>query len=100
MLLLHGKPVNRDQHKHGKSESPFQHNNRRKVQHGSSTTQGKHLFRKSIGGSFHQQLKTGTTSINDFDTSCSKKIVYRRNTKCTTCRKAITVCKTVGRNYT
>ena len=76
MLLLHGKPVNRDQHKHGKSESPFQHNNRRKVQHESSTTQGKHHFRKSVGGSFHQQLKTGTTSINEFDTSCSKKIVY------------------------
>ena len=68
--------------------------------HGSSATQGKYLFRKSKGGSFHQQLKTGTIGINDFDTSSSKKIIYRRNTKCTTGRKAITVCKTVGTNYT
>ena len=95
-----GKPGNRDQHKHGKFQSPFQHNSGRKFQHGSSATQGKYLFRKSKGGSFHQQLKTGTIGINDFDTSSSKKIIYRRNTKCTTGRKAITVCKTVGVNYT
>ena len=38
--------------------------------------------------------------MNDFDTSSTKKIIYRRNTKCTTGRKAITVCETVGKNYT
>ena len=51
--------------------------------------------RKSKGGSFHQQLKTGNAGISDFDTSCSKKIIYRRNTKFTTSRKTISVCKTV-----
>ena len=94
-----GKPGNRDQHKHRKFQSPFQHNSARKFQHRSSTTLGKCLFQKSKGGSFHQQLKTGTTDINDFDTSSSKKIIYRRNTKCITGRKAITVCKIVGKNY-
>ena len=63
-------------------------------------SQGKYLFRKSKVGSLHQQLKTGTTGINDFDTSSRKKIIYRRNTKCTTGRKAISVCKTVEKNYT
>ena len=95
-----GKPGNRDQHKHGRFQSPFQHNSGRKFQHGSSATQGKYLFRKSKGGFFQQQLKTGTTGINDFDTSSSKKIIYRRNTKYTTGRKAITFCKTVRKNYT
>ena len=71
----------------------------RKFQYGSSAIQGKYLFRKSRGGSFQQQLKTGTTDINDFDTSSSKKIIYRGNTKCTTGRKAISVCKTVEKNY-
>ena len=51
--------------------------------------------RKSKGGPFHQQLKTGNAGISDFDTSCSKKIIYRRNTKFTTSRKTISVCKTV-----
>ena len=32
-----GKPGNRDQQKHGKFQSPFQHNSERKFQHGSST---------------------------------------------------------------
>ena len=94
-----GKPGNRDQHKHHKFQSPFQHNSTRKFQHRSSTILDKCLFQKSKGGSLHQQLKTGTTDINDFDTSSSKKIIYRRNTKCITGRKAITVCKIVGKNY-
>ena len=44
------------------------------------------LIRKSKGGSFHQRLKAGTTGINDFDTSTSKKIIYQKNTKFTTGR--------------
>ena len=36
-----GKPVNRDQHKHGKFQRPFQHNSGRKFPYGSSATQGK-----------------------------------------------------------
>ena len=95
-----GKPDNRDEQKHSKLQSLFQHNSERKFQQGSSATQGKYLFRKSKGGFWHPQLKTGTTGINDFHTSSSKKIIYRRNTKCTTGRKAITICKTVGKNYT
>ena len=92
-----GKQGNRDQHKHGKLQSPSQYNSGRKFQHGSSATHGKYLFRKSKGVLFHQQLKIFTTSINDFHTSSSKKIIYQGNTKCTTGRKAIAVCKTVGK---
>ena len=95
-----GKPGNRDQHnKNGRFQSLFQNISGRKFRYGSSATQGKYLFRKSRGGSFQQQLKTGTTGINDFDTSSSKKIIYRGNTKCTTGRKAISVCKIVEKNY-
>ena len=82
-----GKSGNRAQHQHGKFQSPFQHNSRRKFQHRGAATQGKYLFRKSKGGSFHQQLKTGITGVNNFDTFDSKKM------------KAITVCKAVGKNY-
>ena len=71
-----------------------------KFQHGISTTQCKYLFRKSKEGSFHQQLKTDITGINDFDVSSSKKIIYRRNAKCTSGRKAVTVCETMGKNNT
>ena len=85
--------------KYGTCQSPFQNNSGRKFQYGSSSTQGKYLFRKSKGDSFHQQLKTDTTGINDYDTSSNKKIIYRRNNKCTTGRKAISVCKTVEKNY-
>ena len=42
----------------------------------------------------HQQLKSGTTAINDFDTLSTKKIIYRTNTKFITGRKAISLCKT------
>ena len=71
------KPDNRDQHnKYGRFQNPFQSNSGRKFQHGGSATQGKYLFRKSKGDSFHQQLKTGTTDINDSDISSSKKIIY------------------------
>ena len=52
-----GKQGNRDQHKHGKLQSPSQYNSGRKFQHGSSATHGKYLFRKSKGVLFHQQLK-------------------------------------------
>ena len=94
------KQGNRDQHKYGRFQSPFHNNCGRKFQYGSTATQGKYLFRKSKGGSFHQQLKTRTNDISDFDTSSSKKIVYRRNAKCTSIgRKAILVCKTVEKNY-
>ena len=91
-----GEPGNRDQHngrfnnQYGRFQNLFKNNSGRKFQYGSSATQGKYLF-----GSFHQQLKTGTTGINDFDTSSSKKIIYPRNTRCTTGRKAISVGKTV-----
>ena len=96
-----GEPGNRDQHngrfnnQYGRFQDLFKNNSGRKFQYGSSATQGKYLF-----GSFHQQLKTGTTGINDFDTSSSKKIIYPRNTRCTTGRKAISVGKTVEKNYT
>ena len=30
----------------------------------------------SLEGTFHQQLKTGTTGISDFDTYNVKKIIY------------------------
>ena len=70
-----GKPGSRDEHnKYGRFQSPFQDNRGKKLQYGSSATQGKYLFRKSKGGSFHQQLKTDTTGINDYDNSSSKKI--------------------------
>ena len=57
-------------------------------------------MKTSKGGFFHRQLKTGTTGINGYDTSSRKKIIYRRNSKCTTGRKVISVCKTVANNYT
>ena len=40
-----GKPGNRDQHKHGKFQNPFQHDSEGNFQHGSSATQGKYLFK-------------------------------------------------------
>ena len=57
-----------------------------------------HKVSTSLEGTFHQQLKTGTTGINEFDTYSIKKTIYRRNTKCTTGRKAISVCKIAPKN--
>ena len=68
------KASNQEQHKkYDRFQSPFQNISARKFQYGSSTTQGKLLFRISEGGFFHQNLKTGTTGINGFDTSSTKK---------------------------
>ena len=59
-----------------------------------------HKVNTSLEGTFHQQLKTGTTGTNEFDTYSIKKTIYRRNTKCTTGRKAISVCILAAKKYT
>ena len=69
------KPGYRDQHnKYVRFQSPFQNNSRRKFQCGSSATKVKYLFTKYKESSFHQQLKTGTTVINDYNTFSSNKL--------------------------
>ena len=73
------KPGNWDQHnKYGRFQSSFQNNSGTKFHYKSWATQGKYLCRKSKGGSSYKQLKTDANSINDFNTSGSNKIIFRK----------------------
>ena len=62
-------------------------------QYRGSASLGKCHFRKSKEGSTHPQAKTGATTMSRNSTSSNERIIYQRNTKCTTSRKTILVFK-------
>ena len=70
-----------------------------------NTVNSKVRFNIVAKGSFRMEVQqyrvnTSLQNLNEVPFTSSKKIIYRRNIKFTTSRKAITVCKTVGKNNT
>ena len=95
------KSSNRDQSKNVR----FQNNARasaRKFHHVGSVLNGKYLFYSSMGSSYHQQLRTGSSNKDCSSRACAssnKKIIYKKHSKCTISRNTRLLHSSLGKHY-
>ena len=74
----------------------------RKFHHVGSVSSGKYFIYSSIGSSYHQQLRTGSSNKDCSSRACAssnKKIIYKKHSKCTISRNTSLLHSSLGKNY-